>query len=344
MWKKIVIALVVLLALAAAVILRPDRDAAEVDAQYRTERSKLAALPDGTRMHYLEAGPADAPVLMLIHGSFDSAFTWELVLDDLAKDFHVIAPDLPAHGLTGRTPTDSYQMADMASAVHGLVTHLKLEPFVIGGNSMGGNTSWLYAHAHPDRVRRMVLIDSAGYPNDTPPLTPKRGPIMNWLMRHGNPTLHVRRGFYRAVEDDTLITDARVERSVDFLRRAGSRDAQRKRNRDRQINTQPIDRVREIQTPTLVVWGDRDELLPVEAAHRFHADLPNSELVIYEGIGHMPQLEAPARLVKDIRAFLQKPDSASAAGADATAPDAGVADAGTPDAGPDAGTADAASP
>jgi len=304
-WKKIALALLLLLVVAGFVVIRPDLSTADVDARYRTDQSHFLQLPDGTRMHYLEAGSPDAPTLLLVHGSFDSAFTWKQVMPALAADFHIIAPDLPAHGLTGTTPVDAYAMSDMVNALHGLVGALGLSQFHLAGSSMGGLTAWLYTLAHPEHVERLVLVDSAGYPNDNAALVDHEpGPVMRWLHRHGNPTILVRRGFDRAVADPAAVTDAYVARSVDFLRRAGSRDAQTKRNRLRNIEQQPIDRIAEIRVPTLVVWGNADALLPVSAAHLFHAALPNSELEIYAGIGHMPQLEVPEQLVKDMRAFL----------------------------------------
>ena len=303
--KKIALAVLLLLVVAGFVVVRPDLSTSEVDARYRTDQSHFRELPNGTRMHYLEAGPPDAPTLLLVHGSFDSAFTWEQVMPALAADFHIIAPDLPAHGLTGVTPVDAYAMSDMVNAVHGLVGALGLSRFHLAGSSMGGLTAWLYTLSHPEHVERLVLVDAAGYPNDRAPLVNHEpGPVMRWLLRYGNPSVLVRRGFDRAVADPAAVSDAYVARSLDFLRRAGSRDAQAKRNRLRNIEQQPIERIAEIRVPTLVVWGDDDALLPVEAAQRFHAALPNSKVEIYAGIGHMPQLEVPEKLVNDMRAFL----------------------------------------
>jgi pimeloyl-ACP methyl ester carboxylesterase len=300
-------AVVVLLVLAAAAlaILQPDRSAAEVDASYRTNQSHFAELPDGTRMHYLEAGSPDATTLLLVHGSFDSAFTWERVMPNLIDDFHVVAPDLPAHGLTGRTVRDTYAMSDLVDAVHDLVGVLGLSRFHLAGNSMGGNVAWCYALAYPHQVERLILIDSAGYPHESAPLVDHQvGPIMRWLYRHGNPTLAIRRGLQRAVADPSSVTPAYVTRSVDLVRREGSRDALAERNRHRNIERQPVERIAEIAVPTLLVWGKDDAVQPISCAHRFHAALPNSELTVYAGVGHMPQLEVPGRLSEDMRAFL----------------------------------------
>jgi len=310
---KIMVVVLGLFAAAGLVGLRTDAAAAEVDARYTTAASHFATLEDGTRLHYLEQGAKDAPTLVLIHGSFDSAFTWERVLPALAREFHVIAPDLPAHGLTGQTKPNRYAMTDMVQAVHGLVEHLRIDRFDIAGNSMGGNTAWLYALAHPERLRRMVLIDAAGYPTTGAPLVDANpNPVKAFFYRYGNPSLLVRSGLLRAVADPKAITDAYASRSVDFVLRAGARDAQQIRNRVRALHKQPLARMHEIATPTLIVWGDKDQLLPVAAAPRFHADLPNSTLQIYKNCGHMPQLEAPERLVKDLRAFLLQPAPTSA--------------------------------
>jgi hypothetical protein len=99
-WKKIAFAALLLLVVAGLVIIRPDLSASEVDARYRTEQSHFLDLPDGTRMHYLEAGPPDAPTLLLVHGSFDSAFTWERVMPALAA-VRGEGTALTAHGGAG---------------------------------------------------------------------------------------------------------------------------------------------------------------------------------------------------------------------------------------------------
>jgi len=312
----------------------PDLPTDEVDAAYASADSRFVELADGTRIHYLDSSAKDvasaasgtrssdampAPtadsrqVLILIHGSFDSVFTWEEVLPELRKSFRVLALDLPAHGLTGRTSSGRYAMQDMVDALHAWTVALGLSRFVLAGNSMGGHTAWRYALAHPERVEKLILIDSAGYPVDTAPLVEAEpNPVMTWVYRNLDPTLFVRRGLARSVADPNDIRPREVERAVAFLRRAGSREAQAARNRQRSAPV--FERIRELQTPTLILWGDRDALLPVGLAQRFDEDLPNSRLEIYSGIGHRPQLESPERVVADIRAFAwTAPESESAA-------------------------------
>lgn len=306
MSKKVGLILGVLVSAVAAVVMRPDIQSSEIALLYRRPFSKFATLSDGTKLHYWDRGQPTAKPLVLIHGSFDSADTWEEWAPILEKDFRLIVPDMPAHGLTGQTVSGEYTAEAMARAVHELVEQLKLERVHVAGNSMGGRVAWTYAVAHPERVDRVVLIDSAGYPNPNT-LAPTPGnAVTRWLARYGNPRRRVRDGFVRAVgaSDEALITDARVDRWVDYLRREGTRDAHRERAEQNATipDAQPL--VATIQAPTLVMWGDQDQLIDVEHARWFSRDLPNDTLLIYEGIDHMPQLEIPERSANDVRAFL----------------------------------------
>jgi pimeloyl-ACP methyl ester carboxylesterase len=306
MLRKIAIVLALLLAAASAVVIRPDLSIAEVEQLYKKPFSKLATLRDGSKLHYWDRGNANGPVLVLLHGSYDSADTWEEWAPQLDKDFRLLVPDLPGHGLTGKTVSNDYRAEAMAGALHELFEQLGIPRVSIAGNSMGGRVAWTYAHAHPERVERLVLIDSAGYPNPDSVNPPATNAVMRWLLRYGNPKRLIRSGFIRAVgeSDEALITDARVDRWTAYVRREGSRDAHRARADLRAGVASGQERIATIQTPALIMWGDQDALIPVEHARHFARDLPNDQLIIYEGVDHMPQLEIPERSANDARAFL----------------------------------------
>jgi len=306
MLKKVAVVIAVLLAAASAVVIRPDLPIEEVESKYRKPFSKFATLRDGTKLHYWDRGSASGKALVLIHGSYDAADTWEEWAPLLDKDFRLIVPDMPAHGLTGKTVSGKYTADAMASAVLELLDQLELERVHVAGNSMGGRVAWTFAAAYPSRVDRLVLVDPAGYPNPNN-LTPAAdSALMRWLLRYGNPRRNVRQGFLRAVgdSDEALITDARISRSVDYLRREGSRDAHRQRAQQNATLPDAPPRLATIQAPTLVMWGDQDQLIPVSHAQLFARDLPNDTLLIYEGVDHMPQLEIPERSANDMRGFL----------------------------------------
>jgi pimeloyl-ACP methyl ester carboxylesterase len=313
MLRKLALVLGLLLVVVALLGIRFDLPAAEVDATYRTPHSHWTTLADGTRLHYWDRGNPQGKPLVLLHGSYDCADTWELWAPLLERDFRLIVPDLPAHGLTGQTAANDYSIDAMVRAVHSLLQRLALDKVSLAGNSMGGNTSWRFALAHPDKVERLVLVDAAGYPMKDP-VSPRTGNAFSrLLLRYGNPGLLLRRGFADAVEDDSIVTDARVERWTAYVRRAGSRPAHMKRAEQRNFAGQPFARIPEIRQPTLILWGDRDQLIPVANAHRFARDLPDAQLIVYPGIGHMPQLEIPERSANATRSFLLASQAPAAA-------------------------------
>ena len=143
----------------------PDTEAAQMERKYGSAASRFAELEPGLRVHYRDEGKSDGRVLVLIHGSNASLHTWEPWVKALGKDYRVISIDLPGHGLTGRNPTGIYDNTSYVSVVDRLLTKLNVDNAVIGGNSMGGGVSWLYALEHPEKVEALLLVDASGQPH-----------------------------------------------------------------------------------------------------------------------------------------------------------------------------------
>ncbi|MGB8602601.1 MAG: alpha/beta hydrolase, partial [Rhizomicrobium sp.] len=133
----------------------------KLEAKYANADSRYIDLADGVRLHYRDEGRKSAPLLLLVHGGGDNLWTWDGWVKKLGKDYHIIRIDLPGHGLT-RAPEDYVFGGDVISQ---LVEKLHLQHFVIGGSSLGGLASWNYAVAHPEHVRGLILVDSAGLPD-----------------------------------------------------------------------------------------------------------------------------------------------------------------------------------
>jgi pimeloyl-ACP methyl ester carboxylesterase len=284
--------------------IRLDEPATEVDARYRLPNSHFVTLPDGTTMHYVTAGSRTKPALVLLHGAFDSSFTWEDLIPELSDAFYVVAPDLPAHGLTGRTPAGRYNVPGAVEILVSFFAAVEISQFHLAGHSFGGNISWRYALAHPQQVISLCLLDASGFPGLKPLIPQNPNPIFKTILRYGNPTLMVRWGLRKAVVNPELVTDLRVERGVAFLRREGSRDAQAELAATRRFNGQPIDRLAEITQPTLILWGRQDAIIPVSNAQKFNDRIVDSTLVIFDDAGHVPQLDAPERTAAVMRAFV----------------------------------------
>ncbi len=276
---------------------------------YANAASRFLDLPSGTRIHYRDEGPRDAPLtLLLLHGTASSLHTWEGWVAGLKDYYRVVTMDLPAHGLTGRTAEDRYDRAGMVAAITAVVDHLGLERFVIGGNSMGGEMAMAYALAHPERVQGLILVDSAGLafrPEHTP--IGFRLAMISWLrplIVRITPRSLIARSIAAVYGDPTRITPARVDRYWRLLRMEGSREALMKRFAV--FAEEPPLPVERIDEPALVLWGREDRLIPLSAGETLARRLPRAQLVVFDGLGHVPQEEDPVRSLIAVKTFLAR--------------------------------------
>ncbi len=290
---------------------------AVLEAKYATPPSQFVTLADGARAHYRDRGPRNAPVLLLIHGSNASLFTWEPWTTRLDNSFRVVAVDLPGHGLTGAVPSGDYSQAAMTAFVKAFADKIGLTTFAIAGNSMGGGIAARFAETYPASVSHLILVDAAGMPvpqGDRVPLAFRlaRTPVLRQLVLHITPRSLVVDGLNDAVVRKSIITDAMIDRYWDFARMEGTREATAARF-SLPWDFYVRDHIDAIKAPTLILWGDQDHLIPVEAAQKFHAAIPGSKLIIYPGTGHIPMEEAADKSAADVRAFLTPPAPAASA-------------------------------
>jgi pimeloyl-ACP methyl ester carboxylesterase len=288
---------------------QPDIPRSILEAKYANPPSQFVTLPSGTRAHVRDRGPREAPALVLIHGSNASLYTWEPWVKRLSDRFRVITMDLPGHGLTGAVPNRDYTQEGMVQFVDEVAGIFGLHRFALGGNSMGGRASILFTIKHPERVTHLVLIDSGGLPTKQVEPTPLAYrlmgiPIANRLLLHITPRSLVVDGLNSAIVHKDIITDEMIDRYWDFIRMDGTREATitRGRIRDKRIR----DDIPNIKTPTLILWGEDDRTIPVEAAYAFHAAIAGSKLIVYPNTGHVPQEEVADESAMDVRAFLNE--------------------------------------
>jgi pimeloyl-ACP methyl ester carboxylesterase len=286
---------------------QPDIPRSILEGKYAGALSQFLTLRDGTRAHVRDRGPRDALALILIHGSNASLYTWEPWARQLSDRFRIITVDLPGHGLTGAVPNRDYTQEGMVKFIDEVAGILGLHRFAIGGNSMGGRASVLFTIKHPERVTHLVLVDSGGLPTKQVEAMPLAYrligiPIANRLLLHITPRSLVVDGLNSAVVHKDIITDEMIDRYWDFIRMDGTRDATMTRAK---IRDKPIrDDIANIKTPTLILWGEDDPTIPVEAAYAFHAAIAGSKLIVYPNTGHVPQEEVADQSAADVRAFL----------------------------------------
>jgi pimeloyl-ACP methyl ester carboxylesterase len=313
MWKilGILLAILGLVILGAWLKLRgPDIPFQTLEAKYADADSHFVDLPGGYHVHYRDDGDPNLPPLVLLHGFGDSFMTWEGWVRELKTQFHIISVDFPGHGLT-RAPQGSRLSGEgLADFVDAFAATLALPKFAVAGNSMGGGAAWQLAVRHPQRVDALILVDAAGFANDTPPgkvpLAFKilRYPIGRTILSKIDNRPLIEEGLKTDVYDKSLITPTLVDRFAEFQRAPGHREILM--SIDMGAPARPTaDLVSTIKAPTLILWGESDPLIEPAAAKKFAAAIPGAKLITYPKVGHLPQIEIPQRSAADVAAFLK---------------------------------------
>ncbi|QPH55544.1 alpha/beta fold hydrolase [Pontivivens ytuae] len=307
---RVLLALVVLLTGAVFLLRTPDTDPVEMLAKYGGAQARFAEGAGGLRVHYRSSGDPADPAVVMLHGSNSSLHTWEPLAARLGG-YHVISLDLPGHGLTGPHPQDDYSAEGNAQAVDAVLDDLGVEQAVLIGNSFGGWVSWRYALSRSERVAGLVLIASSGMPRrDDDPEPPSSfvfelldTRVGGWLLTNITPRPLVESSLEASVSVTSIIDDAMVDRYWELIRYPGNRRAAIvSANAERE--PEMADRIGEIEAPVLVIWGAEDQFVLPSAARTFAERLPQAEVVIFDGIGHLPMEEAPDRTAEAIRDFL----------------------------------------
>jgi pimeloyl-ACP methyl ester carboxylesterase len=274
---------------------------------------------DGVALHLRDEGPRDDSLpVVLVHGTSASLHTWDSWVDSLRPTRRVIRFDLPGFGLTGPAPDGDYTMAAYVRTVIRVLDTLGVRRAVVAGNSLGGGIAWHVAVAHPERVSHLILVDAVGYPFE-PESMPigfrlARIPVLNVLIQRLLPRSVVEASVRNVLGDPSRVTPALVDRYHDITRREGNRAALVARFRQSAGDADTA-AIRTVRQPTLVLWGERDRLIPLPFAARFGRDIVGSRVVTFPTLGHVPHEEDPAATFAAVRAFLMPGPTGTAASA-----------------------------
>lgn len=282
----------------------PDLPNDMLEAKYTNAASQFTDI-NGIRTHYRVQGNLNAPTLVLLHGSGSSLHTWQGWIDELSTEFKIITMDLPGHGLTGYEPNSTYDWPTYANIVDKLLTELNVTKFSIAGNSMGGAVAWNYAVMFPQKIQNLILIDSRGYPSQEPLPFAFRAyamPIVGRLMTYVAPRYFVKSSL-NDIYGDKQVSDEIVTLYQDLSRHKGNREVTRL-HVSKPSNEINLPKINSIQAPTLIMWGAMDSWILPKYANNFAADIANSTIKIYQGLGHLPMEEAPKLTASDARNFI----------------------------------------
>ncbi len=284
--------------------------------KYATGASEFTNLPSGARAHYRLQGNKDGKTIVLLHGSNSSLHTWEPWIARLSEDNFIVTVDLPGHGLTGAVPDDDYTYDGMVKFLREFTQSIDVERFILGGNSMGGGVTLAYTLAYPNDVMGLVLVDAAGTRLPASAADKVDHPLAfklagrwysDWILENVTPRSIVEEGLSKSVSVKTVVTEEAVDRYWELVRHSGNRRATGLRFAWYRTEGSRDLSVENITQPTLIIWGDEDSLIPLESGQLLHERMPNSDMRIFNGVGHLPMEEVPdktAAIVKDFVANL----------------------------------------
>ena len=301
--RFLAIAVAIALLAAGVALYTPDLDRATLHARYLASSSDLRRI-DGVMLHIRDTGPRSAPALIMLHGFGSSLHTWEPWARALDSSYRVIRFDFPGSGLSEPDNTGDY--ADMRSMqlLAALMDTLGLRRATVIGNSMGGRIAWTFAARYPERVAQLVLISPDGFASPGFEYgKPADVPFALSLMRYVMPMPLLRMSLEPAYADRRTMTDSLATRYYDLMRAPDARNAMLQRMRQT-VLTDPVPLLRQVQAPTLLLWGQQDAMIPFRNAADYMQALPNAALVPLPNVGHLPFEEAPAAALVPLRRFL----------------------------------------
>jgi pimeloyl-ACP methyl ester carboxylesterase len=271
----------------------------------------------GRSVSFIEAG--SGPVLLLVHGMAGTCANWESVIEPLAINRTVIAPDFPGHGSSAPGGGD-YSLGALAGGLRDLLLSLGHERATLVGHSLGGGVALQFTYQFPEMVERLALVSSGGLGPDVSPIlraaalpgaelfisaTAGIGTRVGSVVGRGLGAIGLRpnadveevaRGYA------TLSDPDRRKAFIATLRSVVGTQGQRVAALDKLYLAEAL--------PLLILWGENDPIIPVEHAREAHAQLPGSQLEIFEDTGHVPQLERPGRFIATLERFLAETEPA----------------------------------
>lgn len=274
---------------------------------------------NGDRIAYRDEGAGE--VLLLVHGMAGSSQTWRDLIPGLAQNYRVIAPDLLGHGESDK-PRADYSLGGFAEWLRTLLDALGIARATVIGQSLGGAIAMQFAYQYRQRCERLVLIGSCGLEPELnlalrvlsapgaelvlPAVAPQPVRDIGNLFR----SLLASAGL-RSPEGDELWS------TVSSLGDGATRDAFLRTLRSVvDYRGQAVAAMNQLhlsaQLPVLLIWGERDWVVPVSHGHAAHDALPNSRLVVLPDVGHFPHVESPALVLDLVHGFLKSTERRSA--------------------------------
>jgi pimeloyl-ACP methyl ester carboxylesterase len=300
--QKLFICFIIGLIFLLIINISKDKNFNELMPLYVNSNSQFMEL-DSRKIHFRDEG--NGYPIILIHGTGASLHTWDSWTKELVKTHRVIRLDLPAFGLSGQDPLKRYSSMDYVALLNDFVNELNINEFHLAGNSLGGLVAWLYASEYDRKINKLLLISPSGFSSDKTPLVIRlaKTPFINSFLRYLTPKSFIKKNLKEVYYHDSLITEEIINRYRDLTLFSGNRSAFIDR-----VNIKSEDysyKMSLIQTPTLILWGENDEWIPMDNAFKFEDAIENSRVVIMPETGHIPMEERPLESLKIAFEFIK---------------------------------------
>ena len=289
----------------------------EIIAKHANGASEFITLEDGSLIHIRDEGNKNGKTIVMVHGFNGSLFNYELLIPHLNDRYRILSLDLPAHGLTGAVKSDFYSHDGFEDVIKEVVKIQGIDEFYLIGHSMGGMVAWRYTLNNMKQIKGLIIIGSPFIGSEieyndfqsvnAPPAAFKLldTALFREMLGYVTPRLLVKEGISQTVYDQSIVTDDLVDQFHDIILMEGTREAIGKLviNHEDNFMADPAI-LRKINIPTLILHGEEDSLVDIRFVSHFVEQIPDVKLISYPKVGHMPPIEIPMQLSKDIQNFV----------------------------------------
>jgi abhydrolase domain-containing protein 6 len=273
--------------------------------QYERNKSDLVRKTvslDSINIVYHETGDIDKPTLLLLHGFGGDKDNWTRMSPYLYKNYHIMIPDLPGFGDSTSDPNLNYSLTEQVIRIKKFHDQLNLGKIILVGNSMGGALSIRYTLKHPEDVKALVLVDSAGV------ISPSKSELTLQLEKGINPLLVQDKDDYDRLMDFIFVKKPYIPgvlKSYFAEKSVKAKPMNEKIFTDLRGDKFQIEpQLKNIKASTLIIWGDQDRVIHPSSVEVFIKNIPGSQKAIMKDCGHSPQIERPEETSEIILKFL----------------------------------------
>lgn len=281
--------------------------------------TKQIKLKSGITIYTRIAGDPSRPPVVLLHGWPSSSLLWRNIIPDLSHDFHVLAPDLPGHGQSDKPLDVDYNLAFLRRFILDFTDATGLDKITLVAHDLGGMAGLSFAARHPERLDTFVIMNTCPYADVSLrfrlSIFALSRPLLSRFFLH---PFAFKQVLKTGIHQHHLITPDLLAsfRSHWMMDKDSIRSFAHTIAVPVSRMVEPVETLREIKCPTLILWGKKDRFFPFRLARRLHQDLDNSQLLGIENTAHFCQEEAPGFVTRAIASFLnektkeQHPDAA----------------------------------